>query len=86
MLGIHCLLKCYNLSDLAAEDALYETSSIRRFALLSLKYAILDYTAILNFRHLLERYEFVNTLSESSSASLVSKKRGIEVWRKMITN
>lgn len=65
MLRIHCLQQWYNLSDSAAEDALYETSSIRRFAQLSLEQAILDRTTILNFRHLLERYELGRQIFEA---------------------
>lgn len=65
MLRIHCLQQWYNLSDLAAEDALYETSSIRRFAQLSLEHAIPDRTTILNFRHLLERYELGRQIFEA---------------------
>jgi IS5 family transposase len=36
ILRIHSLQQWYSLSDLAAEEALYQTSSIRRFALFSI--------------------------------------------------
>ena len=31
MLRIHCVQLCYNLSDPAMEDLLYEAESVRRF-------------------------------------------------------
>ncbi len=45
---------CYNLSDPAMEDALYEIASMRPFSGLSLDKAIPDPRTIMNFRHLLE--------------------------------
>lgn len=65
MLRIHCLQQWYSLSDPAAEDALYETTSMRRFAQLSLEHAIPDHTTIMNFRHLLERYELGRQIFEA---------------------
>ena len=65
MLRIHCLQQWYSLSDLAAEDALYETTPMRRFTQLSLDHAIPDHTTIMNFRHLLERYELGRQIFEA---------------------
>ncbi len=56
MLRIHCLQQWYTLSDPAMEDALYEISSMRLFANLSLDKPIPDHTTIMNFRHLLEKH------------------------------
>ncbi len=56
MLRIYCLQQWYGLSDPAAEDALYEITSMRQFARLSLDGGIPDETTILKFRHLLERH------------------------------
>lgn len=56
MLRVHCLQQWYSLSDLAMEDALYEITSMRRFAGLTLDKPIPDHTTIINFRHLLERH------------------------------
>ena len=47
----------YNMSDTAMEDALYEITSMRLFAGLSLEGAISDHTTIMNFRNLLERHK-----------------------------
>ncbi len=55
MLRIHCMQNWYSLSDPAMEDALYEITSMRLFAGLSLDNTIPDHTTIMNFRHLLER-------------------------------
>lgn len=58
MLRIHFLQQWYSLSDPAAEDALYEITSMRQFAKLSLTHnCIPDETTILNFRHLLEEHK-----------------------------
>ena len=56
MLRIHCMQQWYSMSDPAMEDALYEITSMRLFAGLSLDGAIPDHTTIMNFRHLLERH------------------------------
>ena len=55
MLRVHFLQQWYDLSDPAAEDALYEVTPMRQFAKLSLDAAIPDESTIMNFRHLLER-------------------------------
>ena len=56
MLRIHFMQQWYNMSDPAMEEALYDSTSMRKFAGLSLTHgAIPDETTILNFRHLLER-------------------------------
>lgn len=57
MLRIHCMQHWYNMSDPAMEDALYEVTSMRLFAGLSLDSAIPDHTTIMNFRHLLEKHK-----------------------------
>ncbi|MGB0360898.1 MAG: transposase, partial [Endozoicomonas sp.] len=46
MLGVHCLQQWYNLSDPAMEDALYEVTSMRLFAGLSLEKPIPDHSTI----------------------------------------
>lgn len=51
---IQCLQQWNSLSDLVAEDTLYETTPIRRFTHLSLDHAISDHTTIMIFRNLLD--------------------------------
>jgi len=58
MLRVYFLQQWFNLSNPCAEDALYESSVLRRFAGVDLGRAPEpDETTILNFRHLLERHE-----------------------------
>ena len=57
MLQVHIVQLCYNLSDPAMEDLLYEAESVRRFAGLRLSEPLPDESTILHFRHLLERHQ-----------------------------
>ncbi len=57
MLRIYFLQQWFNLSDPAAEEALYDSEAMRRFAGLELtEDSIPDETSILRFRHLLEAH------------------------------
>jgi IS5 family transposase len=56
MLRIHCLQQWFGLSDLAAEEALFEMSIYRAFVGLSGTDRIPDRVSILRFRHLLEEH------------------------------
>jgi hypothetical protein len=57
MLRLHLLQHWFNLSDPAAEEALYESVSMRQFVGIDLgREPVPDETTILNFRHLLERH------------------------------
>jgi len=69
MLRIHLMQHWYGLSDPAMEDALYEITSMRQFAGLSLSTGrIPDETTILNFRHLLEKHQLVQALFDEVRA------------------
>jgi len=58
MLRIHFLQQWFNLSDPAAEEALYDSAVLRRFAGVDLGRAPApDETTILQFRHLLEKHD-----------------------------
>ena len=57
MLRIHCLQQWFGLSDLGAEEALFETSFYRDFVGISGTQRIPDRVSILRFRHLLEAHE-----------------------------
>lgn len=72
MLRIHCLQQWYSLSDPAMEDALYEVSSMRMFAGLSLDKPIPDHTTILHFRHLLERHQLGRSILQEINDWLTS--------------
>ena len=71
MLRIHCLQQWYNLSDPAMEDALYEISSMRLFAGLSLDNPIPDETTVMNFRHLLEKHHLSHRIFDEVKAWLI---------------
>ena len=57
MLRIHFLRHWFELSDPGAEEALYDSRAMRQFVGIDLgKEPVPDETTILNFRHLMERY------------------------------
>ena len=63
MLRLYFLQHWYDLSDPAAEDALYDREAMRRFVGLDLgEDAIPDETTILHFRHLLERHRLTEQM------------------------
>ena len=63
MLRIYFLQHWYDLSDPAAEDALYDSEAMRRFVGLELgEETIPDETTILHFRHLLERHRLTEEM------------------------
>jgi transposase, IS5 family len=58
MLRIYFLQQWFDLSDPAAEDALYDSESMRRFARVELgEDTVPDESTILRFRHLLEAHQ-----------------------------
>jgi IS5 family transposase len=58
MLRIHFLQQWFDLSDPAAEDAIYDSESMRRFAGVELgEDTVPDESSILRFRHLLEEHD-----------------------------
>ena len=78
MLRIYFLQQWYSLSDPAAEEALYDIESMRRFAQLELVVdALPDETTILNFRRMVEKHQLSEVLFNDINAYLV--ERGIAV-------
>lgn len=78
MLRLHFLQQWFNLSDPAAEEALYESVSMRRFVGIDLgREPVPDETTILNFRHLLERHNLGQELFDRVNEHLAS--RGLKV-------
>lgn len=77
MLRVHVVQVCYNLSDPAMEDLLYEVESVRRFCGLHLNGAIPDESTILHFRHRLERHELGETLLATINEQLA--RRGLRL-------
>jgi len=74
MLRIYFVQQWFNLSDPQAEDALYDSESIRRFVRLDLGEDVVpDETTILRFRHLLEVHELTGKIFERVKALLVGR-------------
>lgn len=80
MFRIYCLQQWFNFSDRQMEDPLYEIDRVRRFAgFACVTDALPDETAILNFRHLLEKHDLLATLRVRINTHLQAK--GIAVSR-----
>lgn len=79
MLRVHLMQNWFALSDPAMKEALYEITSLRAFAGLSME-SIPDETTILNFRHLLEGSDLAEDIFKQVNAHLARKglllKRG----------
>lgn len=74
MLRVYCLQQWFNLSDPAAEEALYDSEAMRRFARIELgDDAVPDETTILRFRHLLERHTLTQAVFAEVRAQLEAK-------------
>jgi IS5 family transposase len=71
MLRIYFMQQWFNLSDPQAEDGLYDSESMRRFAGLDLADdAIPDETTICKFRHLLEQHHLTSAIFDAVRALL----------------
>ena len=85
MLRVYFLQQWFNLSDPGAEEALYESAALRRFAGVDLGRAPApDETTILGFRHLLERHDLGGAMLQTVNAYLES--RGIRITRGTIVD
>lgn len=75
MLRVYCLQQWFNLSDPQAEDLLYDSESMRRFARIELGEDVVpDESTILRFRDLLEQHQLTAALFAAVNA-LLSEKR-----------
>jgi IS5 family transposase len=76
MLRIYFLQQWFNLSDPQAEDAIYDSESMRRFARVELgDDAVPDESSILRFRHLLEQHALTQAIFEEVGELL--EERGL---------
>jgi len=74
MLRVYFLQSWYALSDPMAEETLYDSEAMRRFAGIELgDDRIPDETTILNFRHLLERHGLTEAIFADVNAHLADK-------------
>jgi transposase, IS5 family len=75
MLRIYFLQQWFNLSDPQAEDAIYDSESMRRFARVELGDEVVpDESTILRFRHLLEQHELTQAIFEEIQALLEERR------------
>ena len=78
LLRIYFLQHWFNLSDPAAEEALYDSPALRRFVGVDLGRAPAPHeTTILNFRHLLEKHDLCGAMLEAVNHYL--EDRGIRI-------
>ena len=71
MLRIYFLQQWFNLSDPQAEDAIYDSESMRRFARVELGAdQVPDETTILRFRHLLEQHQLTQAIFDAVATFL----------------
>ena len=85
MLRIYFLQQWFDLSDPGAEEALYDSASMRSFVGLDLgREPVPDETTILNFRHLLEGHELGSRLFEEVHVHL--ERQGIKVAKGTIVD
>jgi len=75
MLRIYFLQQWFNLSDPQAEDAIYDSESMRRFAGVELSEDVIpDETTILRFRHLLEAHGLTEAIFAAVRDLLVERR------------
>ena len=75
MLRIYFLQQWFNLSDPQAEDAIYDSESMRRFARVELGDDVVpDETTILRFRHLLEKHRLTASIFEAVKGLLTEHR------------
>ena len=85
MLRIHFLQHWFELSDPAAEEALYDSRAMRRFVGIDLgKEAVPDETTILKFRHLMEAHNLGDQLFHLVNEYLI--ENGLKVNRGTIVD
>jgi IS5 family transposase len=75
MLRIYFLQQWFDLSDPAAEDAIYDSESMRRFTRVELGDDVVpDETTILRFRHLLEQHQLTEAIFEAVRDLLTERR------------
>jgi transposase, IS5 family len=75
MLRIYFMQQWFNLSDPQAEDSIYDSESMRRFAKVELAEDVVpDETTILRFRHILEKNGLTGAILETINGLLAEKR------------
>jgi IS5 family transposase len=74
LLRIYFVQQWFNLSDPQAEDAIYDSESMRRFAKVELGDDVVpDETSILRFRHLLEQHQLTSAIFDAIGGLLEAR-------------
>ena len=85
MFRIYCLQQWYNLSDPGAEEALYDSITMRQFAGVRTDADVIpDETSILNFRRLLEKHKLTERLLSEINSYLC--ERGLLIGKGTIVD
>jgi IS5 family transposase len=75
MLRVYFLQQWFDLSDPQAEDMLYDSEAMRRFARVELgEDTVPDESTILRFRHLLEQHQLTAAMFDAVKALLTEKR------------
>jgi transposase, IS5 family len=75
MLRIYFLQQWFNLSDPQAEDSIYDSESMRRFARVELGEEVVpDESTILRFRHLVEQHGLTHAMFDSITGLLEERR------------
>ena len=75
MLRVYFLQQWFDLSDPQAEDMLYDSESMRRFARVELgEDTVPDESTILRFRHLLEQHQLTAQMFDAVKQLLIDKR------------
>lgn len=76
MLRMYFIQQWYGLADVAVEDAIYDSQSLRNFCSIDLNVqSVPDATTLMDFRHLLEAHELPKAMLGEVNAML--KERGL---------
>ena len=74
LLRIYFVQQWFNLSDPQAEDAIYDSELMRRFAKVELGDDVVpDETSILRFQHLLEQHQLTSAIFDASGGLLEAR-------------
>ena len=75
MLRVYFLQQWFNLSDPQAEEALYDSEAMRRFAGVELSEDVIpDETTVLRFRHLLEQHQLTEAMFTAARGLLAERR------------
>ena len=80
MLRIHCMQQWFTLSDLAMEEAFFDTPIYREFAGLDAHGRVPDESTILRFRHRLEKHKLAEQTLATVNELLAAQGTTKSIW------